>query len=43
MGETKLAKQVERLDPYTQTLEGLRSKILGLAQSRLEELSRAAA
>lgn len=36
LGETELAKQVERMDPYTQTLEGLRSKILGLVQKSLE-------
>lgn len=43
LGETELAKQVERMDPYTQTLEGLRSKILGLVQKSLERSSHATA
>lgn len=43
LGETELAKQVERMDPYTQTLEGLRSKILGLVQKSLERPSHATA
>lgn len=43
LGETELARQVERMDPYTQTLEGLRSKILGLVQKRLERPSHATA
>ena len=32
IGETKLAKELSRLDPYTITLEGLRRKIINLAR-----------
>jgi hypothetical protein len=37
LGEKKLAADVARLDPYTQTLEGLRNRIAGLVARRLEE------
>jgi hypothetical protein len=40
--EKPLARKVASLDPYTQTLEGLRSKIVGLIERRLQELSHAA-
>jgi hypothetical protein len=40
LGEKALAKQVADMDPYTQTLEGLRAKIILLVQNRLEELPR---
>lgn len=36
LGEKELAKAIARLDPYTQTLEGLRRKITRLVQSRLQ-------
>jgi hypothetical protein len=39
LGENELALAVSRLDPYTQTMEGLRKRIAGLVRSRLEELS----
>ena len=36
-GETALAKQIERLDPYTHTLEELRSRIIRAVENRIEE------
>lgn len=36
LGETELAQQVLSLDPYTQTLEGLRARIVSLVNKRLE-------
>ena len=39
LGETQLAKQIARLDPYTYTLEGLRAKIIALGKARLEKIS----
>jgi len=42
LGETGLSEKVADLDPYTYTLEGLRSKILGFIDSRLQEYSNAA-
>jgi len=41
LGEAALARAVERLDPYTRTMEGLRRKIAGLVEDRLRELERA--
>jgi len=41
LGEKDLAKRVARLDPYTQTLEGLRARVLAMVNKRVEELSRA--
>jgi hypothetical protein len=35
LGEKDLAKKVASLDPYTQTLEGLRTKILALIEGKL--------
>ena len=35
LGETELAQQIARLDPYTHTMEGLRSKLCGLVRQRL--------
>lgn len=32
LGKTELAKQIAQLDPYTQTLEGLRRRIIRLVQ-----------
>ena len=40
--EKALAKKVESLNPYSHTLEGLRSKMIGLIEERLKELSYAA-
>ncbi len=40
LGEKELAKAIARLDPYTQTLEGLRRKITRLLQARLLEESK---
>jgi len=42
LGERALAKKVAGLDPYTQTLEGLRSRIIGFIEKRLQESSYAA-
>lgn len=36
LGEKELAVAVARLDPYTQTLEALRSRIVRLAQTRIQ-------
>ncbi len=36
LGDKELASKVARLDPYTHTLEGLRSKILNLTDRRLK-------
>lgn len=38
--ELKLAEELSRLDPYTYTLEGLRSKIVGLINQRITQLQR---
>lgn len=35
LGEGELAKKITRLDPYTHTMEGLRTKIIELARNRL--------
>jgi len=35
LGETELAKKIERLDPYTHTMEGLRERIIRLIENRL--------
>jgi hypothetical protein len=43
LGEVALARALDRLDPYTQTMEGLRRKIAGLVGDRLKELDRAGA
>ena len=37
LGEKKLASKIDKLDPYTQTMEGLRNKIMDLVKVRLEE------
>jgi hypothetical protein len=39
LGEKKLASKIEKLDPYTHTMEGLRKTILRLLEQRLEEIS----
>lgn len=43
LDEKKLASKIDKLDPYTQTMEGLRNKIISLMDNRLEELTRAKA
>ncbi|GAG35276.1 unnamed protein product, partial [marine sediment metagenome] len=37
--ETALAKKLSKMDPYTHTLEGMRSKIIGFVEHRISELS----
>lgn len=37
IGEEKAAEEISRLDPYTYTLEGLRSKILRILERRINE------
>jgi len=39
LGEGELAKKISRLDPYTHTMEGLRKRIIQLAEKRLSEKS----
>ena len=39
LGEKTLAKKIAGLDPYNQTLDGLRSKIMGYIEKRLQEPS----
>ena len=41
LGEKELAAAIDRLDPYTRTMEGLRSRIASLVEQRIEEESRA--
>lgn len=36
LGDKDLASKIAKLDPYTHTLEGLRSKMLGLVDKRLK-------
>lgn len=35
LGEIELSKQISRLDPYTQTMEGLRQRILSAVKKRI--------
>ena len=37
LGETRLAKAIHSMDPYTQTLDGLRQRIIKLIEIRLKE------
>ncbi len=37
LGDTKLAAEISRLDPYTRTLDGLRRTIMGLIERRISE------
>jgi hypothetical protein len=37
LGETALADKIQRLDPYTHTLEGLRRRIMTLVSKRIAE------
>ncbi len=39
LGEASLVRQIDRLDPYTRTLEELRSRIVGLVEKRISEES----
>ena len=41
LGDGDLARKVAGLDPYTRTLEGLRSRIIAIVEQRLEELASA--
>jgi hypothetical protein len=45
MGETALAKEIERLDPYSQSMDSLRSRMVRLIEKRLSnpEVTRVAA
>ena len=43
LGEKKLASKIDKLDPYTQTMEGLRKRIMAVVKDRLEELTDAKA
>lgn len=36
LGEGEIARKIEKLDPYTHTLEGLRNKMYGILQERLQ-------
>jgi len=38
LGEMKLANEIAGMDPYTSTLEGLRSRIVRLIEKRLKEM-----
>jgi hypothetical protein len=37
VGDEKLAKEISRLDPYTFTLEGLRSKVIKILKKRMPD------
>lgn len=37
LGETDLARQIEKLDPYTQTMEGLRQRLIHLVEKRIKK------
>ena len=41
LDEGALAKKVTHLEPYTQTLEDLRSRLIGIVERRLQEISHA--
>jgi hypothetical protein len=42
LGEKKLALEVAELDPYTQTMEGLRRRIITFVQKAIEEVAHVA-
>ncbi len=42
LNEPQLARAIEVMDPYTQTLEGLRARILHLIQKRIQQIEDAA-
>ena len=39
LGENELARKIARLDPYTHTIEGLRNRIIRLAEERISRQS----
>ncbi len=39
LGEKALAKEIERLDPYSQTMEDLRTRIIRLIEKRIQQES----
>lgn len=41
LGEARMARLISRLDPYSRTLESLRSSIIKMTEERLKEASRA--
>ena len=41
LDERALARKVTHLDPYTQTLEDLRSRLIGIVERRIQEISHA--
>ncbi len=41
LGETTLARKMEELDPYMQTLEGLRAKIISVVEEKVKEAAHA--
>ncbi len=43
LDEKKLASKIDKLDPYTRTMEGLRKKIMSFVVDRLKELTDAKA
>lgn len=38
LGETDLARAIAKMDPYTQTLDGLRQRLVGLVERRIREV-----
>ncbi len=43
LGDKKLAQSVSRMDPYTQTLEGLRQRVIEQVENRIREAEHAKA
>lgn len=41
LNETGLSKAVARMDPYTQTIESLRQRIIDIVQARIQEIENA--
>ncbi len=42
LGESELAQKLEKLDPYSHTMDGLRCRIISLIEKKLSEVSYAA-
>lgn len=40
LGETKLTKDIMKMDPYSHTLEGLRVQVVKLVEKRIQEITR---
>ncbi|MBI2167623.1 MAG: 2-hydroxyacyl-CoA dehydratase [Candidatus Omnitrophica bacterium] len=40
LGEKELAQKIARLDPYTHTMEGLRTKVIQLVENRIRKAGR---